>query len=191
MNQTTNYGLNQWVSADRIQMEDFNADNAKLESALTSLNEASRYVYLKTVTTTEDLTQVDIDLTDIDWTVYPQIIIMAKIQGVSGSGGRVLFNGCTEKYYRHYNSLGNAEDAFCAGNFYMDSSTSRYFNRLTITGSTSIPQCDIEIGGASQHTSYYFTGPTGTGAALNTLNFTTNSGSIAAGTAFVIYGVKF
>jgi len=37
MNQTKNYKLNQWAMTDRIQMKDFNADNAKLESALSSL----------------------------------------------------------------------------------------------------------------------------------------------------------
>ena len=34
MNQTPNYQLNQWDKTDRIRMEDFNADNAKIEAAL-------------------------------------------------------------------------------------------------------------------------------------------------------------
>lgn len=34
MQKTTNYQLNQWDKTDRIQMEDFNADNAKIEQAL-------------------------------------------------------------------------------------------------------------------------------------------------------------
>lgn len=34
MKQTENYQLNQWEKADRIQMEDFNADNAKIDAAL-------------------------------------------------------------------------------------------------------------------------------------------------------------
>lgn len=33
-NQTTNYQLSQWVKSDQVRMEDFNADNAKLDSAL-------------------------------------------------------------------------------------------------------------------------------------------------------------
>ena len=33
-NQTSNYGLSQWSKSDRIQMEDFNADNAKIDAAL-------------------------------------------------------------------------------------------------------------------------------------------------------------
>lgn len=34
MTQTSNYGLSQWEKADRIQMEDFNSDNAKIDAAL-------------------------------------------------------------------------------------------------------------------------------------------------------------
>ena len=34
MQQTEQYQLNQWELADRVRMEDFNADNAKLETAL-------------------------------------------------------------------------------------------------------------------------------------------------------------
>lgn len=33
-NKTENYQLNQWVGADRILMDDFNADNAKIDAAL-------------------------------------------------------------------------------------------------------------------------------------------------------------
>ena len=36
MEQTANYGLNLWEKADRIMMEDFNADNAKIDAALTA-----------------------------------------------------------------------------------------------------------------------------------------------------------
>ena len=36
MNKTPNYQLNQWDKGDRIMMEDFNADNAKIEAALAS-----------------------------------------------------------------------------------------------------------------------------------------------------------
>lgn len=32
--QTPNYGLSQWVRSDKVLMEDFNADNAKIDAAL-------------------------------------------------------------------------------------------------------------------------------------------------------------
>ena len=35
-NQTPNYALNQWERDDRVLMEDFNADNAKIDAALKS-----------------------------------------------------------------------------------------------------------------------------------------------------------
>ena len=41
MNQTPNYQLNQWEKTDRIQMEDFNADNAKIEAAILGASEAA------------------------------------------------------------------------------------------------------------------------------------------------------
>ena len=34
MNQTSNYQLNQWQLHDRVMMQDFNADNAKIDAAL-------------------------------------------------------------------------------------------------------------------------------------------------------------
>ena len=37
MEQTANYGLNQWDAGDRIMREDFNADNAKVDQALGAL----------------------------------------------------------------------------------------------------------------------------------------------------------
>ena len=38
MTKTTNYQLNQWAKSDRIMMDDFNADNAKIEAALSNRN---------------------------------------------------------------------------------------------------------------------------------------------------------
>ena len=40
-NQTPNYALNQWSRDDRVLMEDFNADNAKIDTALAKKAEQS------------------------------------------------------------------------------------------------------------------------------------------------------
>ena len=40
MTYTTNYQLNQWAKSDRVLMDDFNADNLKVDSALAALGEA-------------------------------------------------------------------------------------------------------------------------------------------------------
>ena len=36
-NQTANYALSQWSRTDQVKMEDFNADNAKIDAALSGL----------------------------------------------------------------------------------------------------------------------------------------------------------
>ena len=38
MKKTAQFGLNQWEMSDRIQMQDFNADNAAIEAALAARN---------------------------------------------------------------------------------------------------------------------------------------------------------
>ena len=51
MTKTTNYQLNQWAKSDRIRMDDFNADNAKIDGALHALAEqAGRKADKSTVT---------------------------------------------------------------------------------------------------------------------------------------------
>ena len=37
MTKTTDYQLNQWAKSDRLMMDDFNADNAKIDAALGAL----------------------------------------------------------------------------------------------------------------------------------------------------------
>ena len=37
--QTPNYNLNQWSKDDRVLMEDFNADNAKIDAAIGGLRD--------------------------------------------------------------------------------------------------------------------------------------------------------
>ena len=39
-NQTTNYQLSQWVKSDQVKMEDFNADNTKIDGALKAASDA-------------------------------------------------------------------------------------------------------------------------------------------------------
>ena len=51
MTKTTNYQLNQWAKSDRVMMDDFNADNAKIDGALRALAEqAGRNADKSTVT---------------------------------------------------------------------------------------------------------------------------------------------
>ena len=41
-NHTPNFNLSQWEKTDKVQMEDFNADNAKIDAGLPPLRGADR-----------------------------------------------------------------------------------------------------------------------------------------------------
>lgn len=56
MEKTQNYQLSQWSMEDRIQMEDFNADNAIIETALTGL-ERRKLELVKVFDVTETLSE--------------------------------------------------------------------------------------------------------------------------------------
>jgi len=85
MNQTTNYHLSQYDPTDRIQMENFNADNLKLEQALAVLAENSTFVKLKEITTTEDTAQIDIDLSDLDMTQFRELELDIRLGSDGGN----------------------------------------------------------------------------------------------------------
>ena len=57
MTKTTNYQLNQWTKSDRVMMEDFNADNQKIDAALAAKSRVACGVYTGdgTVSRTIDL----------------------------------------------------------------------------------------------------------------------------------------
>ena len=48
MTHTTNFNLSQWAKSDRIQMADFNADNAKIDAALAALSTRRCQLYTTT-----------------------------------------------------------------------------------------------------------------------------------------------
>ena len=72
-NKTANLGLNQWVLTDPLLMEDMNADNQKIDSAVA----ANPIVKLISVKTAANAAQVDFDLSSIDLTKYSALKIEA------------------------------------------------------------------------------------------------------------------
>lgn len=82
MKKTAQFGLNQWEMSDRIQMDDFNADNAKIEAALARVERRSAFHTILDVTTTEDLKNAAWPL-NIDWTEWKSVTI--EIMPAEGS----------------------------------------------------------------------------------------------------------
>ena len=90
MTKTTNYQLNQWAKSDRIMMDDFNADNAKIDAALKANADAIAetaaafpLVKLKDVTLGAGTQNWSIDVSDIDFTQYARILVLPKLTGNS------------------------------------------------------------------------------------------------------------
>ena len=78
MKQTDQYGLNQWELSDRIRMEDFNADNAKIDTALAGmLGRASLYWMTPPGQDGECRTK-SIDPSGLvkDWSNYEYVVMM-------------------------------------------------------------------------------------------------------------------
>ena len=65
-NQTSNYQLSQWERSDKVQMEDFNADNAKIDEALFRADRRGLQV-IKEIVTTESSNQMNVEFPEIDW----------------------------------------------------------------------------------------------------------------------------
>lgn len=72
MQKTTNYELNQWDKTDRIRMEDFNADNAKINAAL---GRKAEYVVLKDIVTTAASSTIDIDVSSLNLKDYRELYL--------------------------------------------------------------------------------------------------------------------
>ena len=97
MNYTGNYQLNQWEKTDRVLMDDFNADNAKLDAALkanadavTALANRSRFTKLREVNVTVETTPLEISVADIDWSQWDKVHVDAVI--IQNSSTNLSYN---------------------------------------------------------------------------------------------------
>lgn len=77
MKQTQTYQLSQWEPADRILMEDFNADNTKIEAAI--LSRLGPIEVIQTQTPAAAVQSMTLDLTGFDWSIWTMIAL--KFQG--------------------------------------------------------------------------------------------------------------
>ena len=98
MTKTENYNLNQWDPTDRVLREDFNADNAKIDVALSGMPRIATGSYKGNgkLNTTEEIQALDCGFP-------PQVVIILR------SGGNTSFSGlfvrpCTQGLSRFDNN---------------------------------------------------------------------------------------
>lgn len=104
MNTTTNYQLSQWEASDRVMRTDFNDNNAKIDAALKAVSDlaaATPYRKLRDITTTASATQIDIDMSDVEFNEYQKLDIYIHCSSASVIAYAMLrVNGLTTGYYQ-------------------------------------------------------------------------------------------
>ena len=109
MTKTTNYQLNQWAKPDRVMMDDFNADNAKIDAALKANADAiaaettarvagDALVKLVDLTLQEETQKWDIDLSGIDLSEYQKLIVCPHLRGNTNQWAYIHFDNTSTEY---------------------------------------------------------------------------------------------
>ena len=87
MTKTTNYQLNQWAKSDRIMMDDFNADNQKIDAALAAKSRVACGVYTGDGTASRT---IDLDFTPKAVLVLSAKYLLASTDNTTRYGGLAL-----------------------------------------------------------------------------------------------------
>ena len=120
-NKTTNLGLNQWVAADMVKREDFNADNLSIDNAFSKIP----ITLLSNYTLYSATTFISLDLSKVDLSKYRFLLIAADGK-VAGSGftdseavNLRINNDSDDLYYNLSGSVsvGSSEPTTAASNF--------------------------------------------------------------------------
>lgn len=78
---TEHLKLNQWEPEDQVLRTDFNADNQKIDAAFAAVP----LVKLKEVVTQQDAQQVDVDVSDIDFDAYDEVIVYVELENATAN----------------------------------------------------------------------------------------------------------
>ncbi len=198
-NFTENYQLSQWSKGDRVKMEDFNADNAKLDAAVKEadqrLDAARRTDLLAVHQWTPGAKRLDISLTPFDLSRYVELEV--RFSRLSASASLYLtidLNGKTGCYQNEHNGstlLSHVSSAslnqISSGLYTFGGALSIKLDCHYIVGLISYPS----IGSSS---CYFATTRWGTKSitpeTLSSINFYSSSNPINSGTFYLI-GYKY
>ena len=100
MKKTEQYNLNQWEASDRIRMEDFNADNQRVEAALIQKPGRAQLIAQQTFTSEPVLANAAFHvLKDGNWSDWERIAMFVDLHGITHQTGDLLsISMCTEDH---------------------------------------------------------------------------------------------
>lgn len=185
---TGNFELNLWDQSDQILMEDFNSDNVKTDAALKAAADENTCVFLRKIVTGADVNQVDLDISDVDWSTYHQLYI--RVDSKCDNGTVIIrLNGVAgSEDYRYMNYSQTAQAASNCGFFFANTSTITYYTTLTLTGGITYPECTTSIAGTGITRICYCVNALAN--PVVTVNLFNTAAPIKAGAAITIYGRK-
>lgn len=109
LKQTENYQLNQWEKPDRIMMEDFNADNAKLDAVIKSethrIEHMPHGVLLCGGVAETAVPRIDLDVSQVDWNWY--VLCFLRVQMPTFRSTFLQMNRGDRAYYLSTNASSN------------------------------------------------------------------------------------
>lgn len=174
---TETLGLNQWQLSDAFLMEEMNADNRKVDA---SIARKAELVKLKEIiATTGGVSQIDVDVGDIDFTAWQYVILDVD-----------LTNRCYVRNGGKDTGCGYA--GFCDSQFQMSGMLllSSFSRVVFLTNKSSRARVLLLSAGGEGFMNGYDSN--GGFKNIKTLNFVTSSSgsTMSAGSSFVFWGVK-
>ena len=167
-NKTPHLQLNQWTLSDPFLMEDFNSDNAKIDAAIKEIPT----VRLADVTTSAAAQTVEIDVSRMELTKYMSLRLYV-FSDKGSSDIRLRINKMTDGYKKFYytnSSWGDFTMVYLSGGMGeadLCATTTCFFNGISACSVPGIRPSQFE-----------------------TFDFSPISGTIPAGTRYVILGVR-
>lgn len=193
-NKTENIGLNLWEATDQVLRVDFNSDNEKTDAAIAAAAAASPLAKLFDVTTSEEATQADLDLSGIDLYQYSRLEVQIEASGNVTSGVMIRLNGVSSNYL-----YSNGSNAAYFGYAYIIQGSGPsicFFNMHLRPENGSVKAAILTSGSYNHNAACYSMGPgmawISSLADVKTLNLITLSTTykISAGAKIIVYGVK-
>ena len=186
MRQTANYQLSQWDAEDRILREDFNRDNEKIDRAI---HQANRVVRLMDVVTSAAATQVSVDLSDLDLTLYDRLVLRTRLKmpgvTIDNEYGWFQINGEMAVNQYEINAMVYGQTSYGVG-----------ASEIVLFLYPDLLGCATKVFRRAKNSSLAYAGSgeyffNVTPDSLQTVDFLVSNGTeLAEGTEIVVYGVR-
>ena len=110
-NKTTNYQLHLWEPEDNFLRTEFNENSEKVDAALGELASKIPYVLLMDTTVSASAYQVNLDVSDIDFTAWRKVVLLYEDKNTTSQYLKVLLNNNSDAiYFAHHNYEGGRLD---------------------------------------------------------------------------------